>query len=119
MEFKIHTSKSSLIVEVVANEVIITSVDDCLDILGNAWYQNFEKIILHKTNFAEEFFDLRTGLAGEILQKFSNYRMRLAIVGDFSAYTGRSIRSFIYESNRTGRILFVGSVEEALEKLTE
>jgi hypothetical protein len=118
MEFIIHTTQSTLIAEVISDEVIVSSVDDCLDILGNTYYQNFEKLILHKANLAEEFFDLKTGLAGEILQKFSNYRMQLAIIGDFSAYTGQSIRSFIYESNHTGRIFFVSTVEEALEKLS-
>jgi hypothetical protein len=53
-------------------------------------------------------------MAGEILQKFSNYRIKLAIVGDFSKYTKKSIRDFIRESNNTGHINFVGTLDEAL-----
>jgi hypothetical protein len=56
-------------------------------------------------------------MAGEILQKFSNYRMRLAIVGDFSEYKSKSLRDFIRESNRTGTINFVGTIDEALLRL--
>ena len=39
-------------------------------------------MIIHEKNITPEFFDLKNRMAGEILQKFSNYRIRLAIVGD-------------------------------------
>ena len=65
------------------------------------------------------FFELKNGMAGEILQKFSNYRVRLAIVGDFSRYTSKSINDFILESNKTGHINFVPTVTEALLKLSK
>jgi hypothetical protein len=75
------------------------------------------EVILHEKNITPDFFDLKTGTAGEILQKFSNYRVRLAIVGDFSAYPGQSIRDFIFESNKRKHINFVGSIAEAVERL--
>lgn len=75
------------------------------------------EVTLHEKNITPDFFDLKTGTAGEILQKFSNYRVRLAIVGDFSAYPGQSIRDFIFESNKRRHINFVGSVAEAVERL--
>ena len=56
-------------------------------------------------------------MAGEILQKFSNYRMRLVIVGDFSALESKSLRDFIYESNKGKLVGFVSTAEEALHKL--
>jgi len=62
---------------------------------------------------------LKTGVPGEILQKFSTYNMQLAIVGDFSVFSSRSLKDFIYESNKTGRILFVATMGEALQKLSK
>nr|WP_280739939.1 DUF4180 domain-containing protein [Pedobacter borealis] len=56
-------------------------------------------------------------MAGEILQKFSNYRVSLAIIGDFSPYQSKSIKDFIYESNKGKHINFLGSAAEALTKL--
>jgi len=38
--------------------------------------------------------------------KSSNYRMRLAIVGNFDESTGKSIKAFIYESNNGKLINF-------------
>jgi hypothetical protein len=52
------------------------------------------------------------------LQKFSTYGSRLAIIGDFSKYDSKSLRDFIYESNKTGRICFVGSQDEAVKALS-
>ncbi|HUX96186.1 MAG TPA: DUF4180 domain-containing protein [Bacteroidales bacterium] len=55
--------------------------------------------------------------AGEISQKFSNYRMKLAIIGDFSETGSKSLNDFIRESNRGGTICFVKSLEEGLSML--
>jgi len=72
---------------------------------------------LSQEAICEDFFRLKTGLAGEILQKFVNYRMKIAIVGDFSIYTSKSLKDFIYESNKGKHIFFVPSEKEAIEKL--
>ena len=105
------------IAEIISESVIINTVDDAVDILGNANYQGAEAVILRKEQLADEFFDLKTGIAGEILQKFSNYNMKLAVIGDFSNIESKSLRDFIYESNKTGRINFLSTREEALEVL--
>ncbi len=95
----------------------IGSADDDVDILGNASYEGCTKVVIHSDSFASGFFDLRTGMAGDILQKFSNYRMRLAIVGDISHLKSRSWRDFIRESNRGKMVCFVPTVEEAISAL--
>ncbi|MFC4874712.1 DUF4180 domain-containing protein [Negadavirga shengliensis] len=61
---------------------------------------------------------MKSGIAGEILQKFSNYRVRLAIAGEFSQYKGKGMEDFILESNKTGHISFVNSISEALIKFS-
>ena len=68
---------------------------------------------------AEEFFILSSGMAGEVLQKYINYRFKLAIWGDFSRYTSKPLHDFIYESNQGKDFFFVASQEEALRKLAE
>jgi hypothetical protein len=119
MEIQTHQISDIKIAEVISTDMVIKNVEDGLDLLGNLYYQDYDKIILHEKDLTPDFFDLRTGLAGELLQKFSNYRVRLAIVGDFTQYPGKSINDFIAESNRTGQINFVSSVSEALSKLSK
>jgi hypothetical protein len=86
--------------------------------MANCSYQGARNIIIDKKNIIPDFFTLSTGIAGEILQKFTNYDCQLAIVGDFSKYPSKSLKDFIYESNKTGKISFVASLDEALKKLT-
>lgn len=107
------------IAEVNADTILITKSQDGLDILGQVYYQDVDRIIMHKKNITPDFFDLKTGIAGEILQKFSTYRVKLAIVGDFSNLTSKSLTDFIFESNKLGHVNFVPSREEAIEKLAK
>ncbi|GHB72637.1 DUF4180 domain-containing protein [Persicitalea jodogahamensis] len=117
MEIITHTVGRTRIAEVLSDKVFIQSPSDGLDLLANLYYQDFDRIIIHEQNITPDFFDLKNGLAGEILQKFSNYRVRLAIVGTFGKYPKKSIKDFIAESNRGSMINFVSSTALALEKL--
>ena len=118
--FIIHPDEvTGSIAELKPGAGMIGSADDAVDILGNASYANCTKVIIRSDSFASGFFDLRTGMAGDILQKFSNYRMRLAIVGDFSHLKSRSWRDFIRESNRGKMVCFVPTVEEAISALSK
>ncbi len=99
--------------------LIITDAGSALDLLAGVSYQTgLNRIILDKKTISEDFFKLSTGLAGEILQKFVNYRVRLAIVGDFSRYTSKPLKDFIYESNKGGHVNFVSSEDEAIKRLS-
>lgn len=118
MEFIINQRGNSIVASVQAEEIVLGSVQDALDIVANANYvAGANKIIVPKALIAEEFFELRSGLAGAVLQKFINYKARLAIVGDFSGYTSKALRDFIYESNNGKDIFFLPDMESALDKL--
>ena len=119
MNIQTHNFPNTKIAEVTSDNIIITKIDAALNVMADIYYQGFDAMILHEATITTAFFDLQTGIAGEVLQKFSNYRMRLAIVGDFTAYQSKSFRDFVFESNKNKQINFVGSVEEALELLVK
>ena len=118
MEIKIHSINNTKIAEILSDEMVIQTFQDGLDLLGNIYYQDIDKMVIYEKNITPPFFDLTTKMAGDILQKFSNYRVRLAIVGDFNTYESKSMKDFIFESNTTRHINFVETLEEALEKLS-
>jgi hypothetical protein len=107
------------IAELISETILINKIEDGVDLLGNLYYQGFDKIIIHEKNITPDFFVLSSGIAGEILQKFSTYRVRLAIIGDFSKYTSKSLRDFIYESNKGKHICFVANTEDAIQMLSK
>jgi hypothetical protein len=99
--------------------LIITDAQSALDLMATVKYETgCDCIAISKSAITEDFFVLSTGIAGEILQKFVNYRVKLAIIGDFSRYTSKPLKDFIYESNNGSHIFFVGSEEEAIAKLS-
>ena len=99
-----------------SDTVLISDVQSALDLIATVQYQTgTNNVILNKSAVSEDFFDLSTRVAGEILQKFVQYNMRLAIVGDFSVYTSKSLQSFIYESNRGRSICFATDEVMALQ----
>ena len=91
----------------------IASTQDALDLIGAA-FSRADVVAVPVGRFDERFFTLRTGLAGEIMQKFVNYRMRLAVVGDISAHVAAStaLRDLVFESNRGNQVWFVADLDE-------
>lgn len=118
MKIETHSINDVKIAEIISDDTIITTIQDGLDLLGNLYYQGFDGIVLNEKNITPDFFNLKNGIAGEILQKFSTYRVSLAIIGDFSKYTSKSLTDFIYESNKGKHINFVNSTREAIEILS-
>ncbi|WP_342087977.1 DUF4180 domain-containing protein [Dyadobacter sp. OTU695] len=119
MTIQLHQQNETTIAEVISDKVLIQTPDDGLQVMVDLYYQGYGEMILHEPNITPEFFDLKTGIAGEILQKFATYRVRLAIVGDFARYESKSLRDFIFESNKGRQINFLPTVEEAVGKLSK
>jgi Domain of unknown function (DUF4180) len=119
MNIAIHSINDTKIAEITSDVVFLKTADDVMEMIGNLYFHDVDKILVHQNNITPDFFDLKTGIAGEILQKFSNYRIRLAIVGDFAAYSSKSLKDFIFESNKNGLINFVDSINDALEVLSK
>ncbi|MBU2515350.1 DUF4180 domain-containing protein [bacterium] len=116
MEIEIIEYGNSKIAKV-SDETMINTVQDATDLLGNADYQGASKIIVKETNLDSQFFNLRTGIAGEILQKVSNYHKKLAIVGEFEKYNSNALNAFIIECNGGNHIFFMPDIESAMQKL--
>ena len=114
MKVESYIINNSKIAEVISEDTIINNIEDGINLLGDLYYQGFDKVILYEEHLVPEFFDLKTGMAGEILQKFSNYRVQLFIIGEFTAFTSKSFKDFVYESNKGKHVNFVSSRAEAL-----
>ena len=110
------TGKGAIAV-VEGDGILLASAADMRDLLLEAYRAKAEAVAIREENIAPAFFDLRTGLAGEILQKAVNYRGRLMIVGDISRYTEKSesLRALVRESNRGKDVRFVRTIKEFLD----
>lgn len=119
MKINTITQNGKEIAIVSSDRLLITDVQSSLDFIGTVRYETgCDRIILNKSAICEDFFNLRTKLAGEVLQKFINYYVKIAIVGDFSSYTSKSLKDFIYECNKGKDIFFLLNEKQAIEKLS-
>lgn len=108
------------IASVTSNEIIIKDVQSAIDFIMIIRYEtNCNKIVLNKEAVVDDFFILSKGLAGEVLQKFINYQTKIAIYGNYSKYTSKPLKDFIYESNNGKDIFFVEDEEEAIKILSQ
>ena len=97
----------------------IASEQDALDVIGAA-FAGAEVVAVPVERLDERFFALRSGVAGGIMQKFVNYRLRLVVVGDIAAYTAGStaLRDLVTESNRGRQVWFVDDLAALAARLS-
>lgn len=100
------------------DQCILKDSQSALDLMMSVVYETgLHKLIWHKTIFDESFFDLKTKLLGEVMQKAVNYKVQIAIIGDFNKETSKSLNDLRVECNRGRQFFMVNTLEEAIEKL--
>lgn len=102
-----------------ADGPVVAAEADALDLIGATWGQEVDWLVLPLARLSADFLDLKTGLAGAVLQKIVTYGQRLAIVGDIAAAEAASgaLKDFVRESNRGDRIWFVPDITALEAKL--
>ncbi|MEQ4300035.1 DUF4180 domain-containing protein [Plantactinospora sp. B6F1] len=98
----------------------ITTEQDALDLIGAA-FLGATAVAVPASRFDPSFFSLGTRFAGEVMQKFVNYRLRLVVVGDISAHLAASsaLRALVQESNRGGHVWFVPDLDALDHRLRD
>ncbi len=114
-----HLKDNGIDIAVVSgDEIVIVDTQSALDLAMTVKYETgAERIVIDKSVICGDFFILSTGMAGEILQKFMNYHVKVAVYGDYSHYTSKPLKDFIYESNQGKDFFFVSTKEEAERRL--
>ncbi|MFG2483774.1 DUF4180 domain-containing protein [Streptomyces virginiae] len=99
---------------------VIAGEREALDCIGDASYQGAEWVVIPVERLDEAFFRLSTRVAGEIIQKFVQYRMGVVVLGDISRHTvdSAALRDFVRECNRGRQTWFLADVEELRGRLT-
>ncbi len=91
--------------------IVIHSLKDIPDVIGQCF--GAVGLLITEAELSEGFFNLRTGIAGELFQKCTNYDLKLAIViKDFAAY-GERFSELVYEHRNHRAIRFFTSELEA------
>lgn len=107
-------------VVVAAGGPVVRDASGARDLIEAAMSERATMIVVPVEGLDASFFELRSGLAGEVLQKMVNYHLRIAIVGDVSPYVAASdaLRDFVVECDRGRSVYFVADLEELTARLT-
>ncbi|MGE3287036.1 MAG: DUF4180 domain-containing protein [Pseudonocardia sp.] len=89
--------------------------ESALTIIGDALGAGAELVTVPVARLTPDFFRLRTGVAGAVVQKFVNYRLRLVIVGDVAA--DGALADWVREANRGRELWFVADAAELARRL--
>jgi len=94
---------------------------DANTVIGDALGEQADTVVIPVACLSNDFFVLRTRLAGEIIQKFTNYRLRLVILGDITKHIEDStaLRDFVHEANLRTQLWFVPDRETFEERLAK
>lgn len=82
-------------------------------VVAACFEQGQQALLIERDALPPAFFDLRTGMAGELAQRLTLYGIRLAcVVPDLASQPGRFV-DYARESNRGSQIRFFASRAEA------
>jgi len=107
------------VLECVPDGTKLQAYRDAVDLIGKSFENSATLIVIPVECLDDEFFQLKTRVAGELIQKFVQYRRRLAIVGDIAGFLAESsaLRAFVAEANRGKDVWFVATIEELNDRL--
>lgn len=118
MNIRVDQQNDSKVAIVESSDIIIRNVQDALDLMASIKFNHDSyKIVIRQANITEDFFELKTRLAGDILQKYVNYHIKLAVVGNFKVYNSKSLKDFIYECNKGEQVFFLEDEQSAIQVL--
>ncbi len=119
MSETIYELAGARVMELVGEGVPLRTGRDATDLIGDASGREASVVAVPVARMHEDFFRLRTGVAGEFTQKFVTYGVRLVIVGDIERYLAESeaLRDFVVECNSRDEIWFVRDREEMHERI--
>ena len=97
----------------------IRSDRDAVDLIGRALSERCGLVVLPVERLGDDFFQLKTRILGDVIQKFVNYERRLAILGTIDRHleASKALRDFVYETNRGHQVWFVKDKKELESRL--
>lgn len=119
MNVRVKEKRGTPYLECVGEKRFITHVQDALDLVGLCGENGASRIIIYGENLTNDFFDLKTCVAGDILQKFVNYRVKTAIVLSPEYLKHDRFREMALEANQSGAYGFFHTKEKAEAWLTQ
>ena len=102
MNVNIRKQNNKIYIEMIPGKMMINDEQDAVDLVGLCGENKTNKILFYDENLSENFFNLKTKTAGGILQKFTNYNVKAALVLSNDNYIKGRFGEMVLEANKGG-----------------
>lgn len=115
MNYRLIEHARNHYIECLAGDGLIESEADALDLVAACGEHLAPRLLIFAESLPEVFFDLRSGLAGAVLQKFATYRVKVAAVLSPELANQGRFGEMVLEANRSNRMFHVFQEREQAE----
>jgi hypothetical protein len=109
--------QKQIIVTCIPDGTKLKSEADALDAVTACGEYDTNKILIPGESLSESFYDLKSGLAGAVLLKFSNYRIKAAVIVRPENIGHGKFYEFVLEANRGNDFRVFQDRDKALDWL--
>src|SRR5471030_3046452 len=119
MADKTYDLHSVQVYECAAEGAPLRTDRDAVDLIGKLFETHSNLVVLPTGRLDDDFFEPKTGIAGEFIRIFANYGLRIAIVGDISRYVAENevLRDCVHKSNSGDQLWFFPNLADLGERL--
>lgn len=114
MEYQIIESGNRRILECLPEGGVISSESDAIDLVGLCGVEDTASVLIWHTNLNNDFYDLKSGLAGKVLLKLAIYKIRAAAIIPPEIIGNGRFYEMVIETNRRDDFRVFSSRDEAL-----
>lgn len=113
MNYQIRQIENKKYIELFSTTEPLSTENDALDLIALCWEHETSLLMIHQTALSQDFFKLKTKVAGNFIQKFINYSIKaVAIIPQETIQKGR-IKEMAMETNKGNHFRMYESQEEA------
>ena len=113
MNYKVIERDNQKYIECDSVETPLSSEQDAIDLIAACWENDTSLVMLHSEVLTDDFFKLKTGLAGQVLQKFMNYHIKVAVIITDDQKIKGKFKELLAEANKRNDFRVFNNVEEA------
>jgi predicted nucleotidyltransferase len=100
LNYRVINKNNNKYIEFASDLRKLSSEQDIVDCISICMENDVYTIILHSNILSEDFFNLKTGLAGMALQKFINYNVKVAVIIKEVEKLNERFKEMIMEANK-------------------
>lgn len=113
MNYKVIEKGTAKYIEVISAQSPLSSEQDAVDLIALCKENDLDLLLLHSQALSEDFFKLRTGVAGQMIQKWITYHLKTAAVIPNELVNQGRFKEMALETNKSNHFRIFETRDEA------